>query len=549
MVYRSLYDKIFPGICIFSALFRRMIITMKRWIILDLAIFILMAVLSLTFAPDVFSLVVIFAMFVLIGIAFSKGMWMVLNLADGFRTATRYIYTVKDVASDSQWNTFRQSELIFHNRLLDRLWQEYDVRVNEERKEKLITTDIEYVINEETLALYSWRTVVLQIPGTLTALGLIGTFIGLILGISGIAFSSVDAAISSITMLLSGIETAFYTSIIGVILSMVFNISYKLTWNTMLREMGIFMTEFHKYILPEQENQQKQQARDDTARILECLERIPKGSDYFAGGLAADMLPVDESGEKALMTEIWEALKNDDFTFFIQPRIDLNTKEILSGEALMRWNHRRLGIVSPTVFLPSLEKNGFIVQLDRRMWENVCSTLRSWLDRNLRPVPISVNISKMDLLSMDAAEYLSDLVHRYQIPPQYVQLEIAENAYVHSFEAAHQTESRLRQEGFRVIINSARGEFDTLTLLMDSNADALKIEAGILESKQADDPGAIEEIVEKSRRARVDLIASGIENVRQVTLLRKAGITDGQGFFLKKPVDVKTFEEMLAERT
>lgn len=518
---------------------------MKRWIVLDLGIFLVLGILSLLFAPDVFSLIIISVMFVVIAAAFSKGMWLVLNLADGFRTAAKHIHTVKDITAADKWNTFRQAESVFQQPLLDRLWNEYKQKCDAQQQESLLISDAEELINEEVLALYSWKSVVLQIPGSLTALGLIGTFLGLILGISGIAFSSVDAAISSITTLLSGIETAFYTSIIGVILSMVFNISYKLAWNALLHEMGIFFTEFHKYILPDEESRTKQSSRSDMEKILSCLERIPKGSDYFNCTSLTESVKDPEAGEKILMTEIWESLKNDDFTFFIQPRCDLASKQILGGEALMRWNHRRLGIVSPTVFLPALEKNGYIVQLDRRMWENVCKTIRNWMDRGIRPVPVSVNVSKMDLLVMDVAQVFSDLVKQYQVPPQYIQMEIAENAYIQSAEMAYQAEEKLRQAGFHVIINGARGEYDTLNLLTESKADALKLEYRMLSEKQAGDPQALAEIVEQSHKTRIKLIASGIENAKQLTTLKKAGFHEGQGFFLHKPLDAKAFEELL----
>lgn len=521
---------------------------MKRWLFIDLGIFLLMGILALTFSPDTFSLIIICTMILIIAVTFGKGMWMVFDIAEGFRTGVKYIGVVQDVTTASKWDTFVQVNQIFRNKILDKLFEDYRERVEAESMKELTCSDIEYVINEEVLSLATYRSIVLQIPGSLTALGLIGTFLGLILGISGIAFSSLDAAISSITMLLSGIETAFYTSIIGVIFSLIFNLSHKFAWNVLLREMGVFMNEFHKHILPEEENQRKILEKEERRHILECLERIPKGGEYMGPVISGQAGSSGDANENALMTEIYAAQKNGRFLFYVQPRVDLTSGEIRGGEALMRWEHETLGVISPAVFLPILEKNGYIVKLDCYMWEAVCRQIRAALDKGIRPLPVSVNVSKMDILVMDVAEFFEAMVKKYQIPPQYIQLEIAENAYAQSSEVAKATEEKLRQTGFYVIINGAKGEYDTLSLFGITKADALRLDMAVLEKIRREDPEALQSIVEQARKARVKLLASGIENARQLTGMRRIGFAEGQGFFLYKPMCAEEFEELVKNR-
>ena len=175
------------------------------------------------------------------------------------------------------------------------------------------------------LALRSWQGVVSQIPGTLTGLGLLGTFIGLLTGIGSVQVSSVDATLESIVMLFYSLSNA---------------------------EAGL------------------------------------------AGG---------SGSESVLMPQILNGLQNHEFTFYLQPRYDLNTQKIIGAEALVRWIHPKLGMVAPSVFIPALEKNGYITKLDQYIWNQICAKMRQWIDAGIRPVPISVNISKTDIMALDSS--------------------------------------------------------------------------------------------------------------------------------------------------
>ena len=130
---------------------------------------------------------------------------------------------------------------------MDQLFREYRDKVKQQRQNGQIVSDLEDILNEDVLALYSWQGVVAQIPGTLTGLGILGTFIGLLRGLRNINFVTVEAALSSVQSILTGIDTAFYTSIAGVILSILFNISNNILRNTMDREMGIFLEVFTEW--------------------------------------------------------------------------------------------------------------------------------------------------------------------------------------------------------------------------------------------------------------------------------------------------------------
>ena len=130
------------------------------------------------------------------------------------------------------------------------------------------------------------------------------------------------------------------------------------------------------------------------------LDRIPKNPGFSLSMPGSSSVAVS-TNEQMLMSQIREGMKKGEFTFFLQPIIDLNTRKFVAAEALVRWNHETLGILPPSAFIPILEKNGYITKMDTHIWELVCQTIRRWIDAGIRPVPIALNLSKTDILAMD----------------------------------------------------------------------------------------------------------------------------------------------------
>lgn len=495
--------------------------------------------LALSMAPDILSLAIVAIMLLAISGGFLFAMLPSAMFASGLRKGSDNIDSILEVQTAAPWLAAQQTEYLFHQRTLDRLYQTYVQRCREQEQNGLTPGDIEEIINERSLSLRSWQNVAAQIPGTLTSLGLLGTFVGLVVGISNIGFSSVDAALGSIEVLLSGIRTAFFTSIVGVIFSILFNILNKFFWNVCVRELGMFIEKFHLRILPSVEEQERQKRDRDMKLVLERLDRLPRNPGF---SLTQNMQASNSTEyEQHLMPEIREGLKNGEFIFFLQPRCDINSQRIVGAEALVRWKHGDMGVVSPSAFLPLVEQNGYIVRIDQEIWECVCRTLRSWIDSGRRPVPISINVSKMDILAMDVAEVLETMVHRYHIPPRYLEIEISVNAYVQSEQAASELETQLRQRGFRVIADGFNGDFMVANLLKRCNADAIKLDMRFCQGKEAK---LIDEVFSSLDKLEIEVIAVGIESAEQISVLRRHRCVEGQGNFLHRPMAVEDFEEV-----
>ena len=517
-----------------------------RRLVYSLIIFVLIGGIILTaYAPDEISTVFIVLMEVIVALGILFGIFPVIQFYRAFETGLENIERALEVQTSSTWSVMVQIEEFFHQRVLDDLFREYQEKVQGQRDSGQVLSDIEDYINDDILGLRSWQNVVLQIPGTLTGLGILGTFIGLIVGIRGIGFSSVNAALSSVQTLLSGIQVAFYTSIAGVILSLFFNIMVRVSWNMMLRNLGLFVDEFHKNVIPTVEEQLRYRERKEMKQITTLLERLPKSGNFsISGGNSGPALQTQNSGnEQILMPQILQGLKDGEFVFYLQPRFDLNNRKIVGAEALVRWNHGKLGMVSPAVFIPVLENNGYITKLDQYIWEQVCATIRRWIDGGIRPVPLSINVTKTDILATDIADFFGEMLKKYRIPPRLLEVEIAENAYLLSSHAVLETEAKLRQNGFRVVVDGFNGDYIALNSIPDIAADALKLDLRRLDGGQ--NQNLLNSIFDQARKLQLNLSVEGIENMEQMGMLRKCGCNEGQGFFLSKPISVKDFEGVI----
>lgn len=494
------------------------------------------------YAPNMLSMIVVAVMGVVVLLGIIYGLIPVLTFTQGLLTGQKSIQRASEAEEKSVWITALQMDRFFRQKKMDQLFREYRDKVKQQRQNGQIVSDLEDILNEDVLALYSWQGVVAQIPGTLTGLGILGTFIGLLRGLRNINFVTVEAALSSVQSILTGIDIAFYTSIAGVILSILFNISNNILRNTMDREMGIFLEVFHRVVLPTTQEQERYRSRRETRQIMDLLDRLPKKDDYSASGMGAT---ADSAigNERLLMPQILNGLKKNEFIFLLQPQYELNTRKIIGAEALVRWNHPALGEISPAVFIPVLENNGYITKLDQKIWEDVCAMIRRWIDEGVKPLAISINVTKTDLLAMDVVEIFDELLKKYRIPPKYLNIDIAENAYKEVYGIVSEVEKSLQQKGFRIALDGFDGDYMGLHSVGEIGADVLKLDLRSLNKEKKS--GSVQDVFDRAKTLRLTLTAEGIESMEQLSLLRKCGCTEGQGYVFSRPLSIEEFEKIL----
>ena len=254
--------------------------------------------------------------------------------------------------------------------------------------------------------------------------------------------------------------------------------------------------------------------------------------------------------EMRLLVDAIAALDRDEFTFYAQPQCDIFTGKVVGAESLVRWKHAEKGMIPPGKFVPVLERSGMIYLLDQKVWEKVCQWMRSWIDRGYQPVPISINISRIDIMSLDVPAYLTSLLEKYDLPAKYIKTEITESAYAEEDATINSTVDRLRAAGFLVMMDDFGSGYSSLNMLKSVPVDVIKIDMRFLEINEEDEQkgiGILESIVNMARLMGLPIIVEGVETLQQENILRNIGCRYTQGYYYYKPLPIEEFETALAD--
>ena len=249
-----------------------------------------------------------------------------------------------------------------------------------------------------------------------------------------------------------------------------------------------------------------------------------------------------------LLTEVQAGLERDEFIYYLQPKCNLNTGKIVGLESLVRWKHPEKGIVAPGYFIPVMESNGLITELDMKVWEQVCQTLQDWIKSGHKVIPISVNVSSVDIYAIDVVEHFKNLVRKYGLPPEYVELEITESAYVEEYKVITSVAEALRNAGFTVLMDDFGSGYSSLNMLKDVNVDVLKIDMKFLkmdENTMDKGMGILEAVTRMANIMGLRMIAEGVETEDQINYLLNMGCIYGQGYFFYKPLPVEEIKILL----
>ncbi|MBQ8278905.1 MAG: EAL domain-containing protein [Roseburia sp.] len=254
--------------------------------------------------------------------------------------------------------------------------------------------------------------------------------------------------------------------------------------------------------------------------------------------------------ELRILSDVQEGIDNDEFTFYIQPQCDITKGRIVGGESLVRWIHREKGLVPPGIFIPVLEKNGFVADLDRIVWEKVCKWQRECLDKGYDPVPISINVSRIDIFSMDVPKYLFGLLDKYDLPLELLKVEITESAYAESSEKIEEMVNVLRERGIVVMMDDFGSGYSSLNMLKSVPVDVLKMDMRFLEINEQEEEkgiGILDSVINMAKQMRVPIVVEGVETQKQENHLLKMGCRYAQGYLYYKPMSTDAFEDLISD--
>ena len=254
-----------------------------------------------------------------------------------------------------------------------------------------------------------------------------------------------------------------------------------------------------------------------------------------------------------LLEDFKPSLQNQCFTVYFQPKYDIRgDKPVLaSAEALVRWHHPELGLINPNVFIPLLEDNGLILDLDRFVWHAVAAQIRLWKDRFGFSVPISVNVSRIDMLMPDLKSIFMEILEAHGLNPDDLMLEITESAYTGDSEQVISTARDLRGMGvgFRIEMDDFGTGYSSLGMLTSLPIDALKLDMSFIRNAfgESRDVRMIELIIDIADYLHVPVVAEGVETEEQYLVLKSMGCDLVQGFYFSKPVPPEEFDRFLME--
>ena len=247
------------------------------------------------------------------------------------------------------------------------------------------------------------------------------------------------------------------------------------------------------------------------------------------------------------LTEFQYALSNGRITYYLQPQVDMETGEIIGAEALTRWIDKDGSLISPATFIPALEESGFVVTLDKYIWQGVASWLRVRLDRGLRVVPVSLNVSRVDILACDVAEHMGALAAQYNLPPELMRIEITETAYTGESEAVDKLTADLHTRGFSTYMDDFGTGQSTLAMLKNVNVDVIKLDRTFVPTDRDQGRSAqiVSSMLEMAQSLHLPIVIEGVETDEQANMLRHMGARYAQGFLYYRPMPAKDFEALL----
>ena len=240
------------------------------------------------------------------------------------------------------------------------------------------------------------------------------------------------------------------------------------------------------------------------------------------------------------------ALVQREFIVYLQPKYSTKSEEIIGAEALVRWYSSEHGMIYPLDFIPLFEKNGFIIQLDLYVFEEVCRTIKKWIDAGVDPVKISINCSRVQMKRPNFLERYVAIVERYQIPFKYLELELTESVVFEDVDHLTYLIGRIRSYGFGCSMDDFGSGYSSLSLIQDIPIDTIKLDKVFL--KNMTDLGrtksVIGSIIAMSHALDIHTVAEGVETKEQVDMLKHLKCDLIQGYYYAKPMPIEDFEEL-----
>ncbi len=256
----------------------------------------------------------------------------------------------------------------------------------------------------------------------------------------------------------------------------------------------------------------------------------------------------DEFSQR-LLNDLGRALAENALEVYYQPKynVQCDPPKLASAEALVRWRHPELGMISPEDFIPLFERSGQISALDNYVWAEAVRQIAAWRDKYGVTLPVSVNLSRVDVFDPKLSDTLDGLVTRYGLDRSDIKLEVTESAYTENADHLIRVIEQLREKGYEIEMDDFGSGYSSLNMLSSMPIDVLKMDIAFIRNieRNEKDFRLVELIVDIARYLKVPVVAEGVETENQLKLLRDAGCDLVQGYYFSRPLPADEFERKL----
>ncbi|MEJ1353611.1 MAG: bifunctional diguanylate cyclase/phosphodiesterase [Candidatus Sedimenticola sp. (ex Thyasira tokunagai)] len=252
----------------------------------------------------------------------------------------------------------------------------------------------------------------------------------------------------------------------------------------------------------------------------------------------------------ALIDDLRNAIEQEHFELYLQPKIDIVTGEITGAETLLRWNHPERGVVSPIEFIPVAEECGLIIPLGDWVLNEACRIARDFHLQGTA-LTLAVNCSGKQLLDKQFVDSITDIISAARFPLERLEIEITETALMENLESSSEKLMSLRRQGIRIAIDDFGTGYSSLRYLKDLPVTTIKIDRSFVVSaeKSSHDAAIIHAIAALGGNLKLDVIAEGVETHAQLKLIHDLGIRHVQGYIFAKPMPLTDFQQLIDDTT
>ena len=258
-----------------------------------------------------------------------------------------------------------------------------------------------------------------------------------------------------------------------------------------------------------------------------------------------DAMELREERDQLLLNDLPRALENREFQVYYQPKYNIRGEKpvLTSAEALVRWHHPELGLISPEDFITLFEQSGQISMLDNFVWNESARQIAEWRDLYHQTLPVSVNLSRIDVFDPDLLPVLDRILKENGLTSRELKLEVTESAYTENADQLIRVISRLREEGFEIEMDDFGSGYSSLNMLSSLPVDVLKMDIAFIRNieRNEKDFRLVELIIDIAKYLKVPVIAEGVETENQLNLLRNAGCDIVQGYYFSRPLPPEEF--------